>query len=207
MATKKVVKKAATKAAARKTTSRKTAPRKPIERKGVMELAGKPATIIGADVKVGQRAPGFTAQVGTWAGLNTWAEVDVLKATAGKVRILAAVPSLSTNTCDAETRRFNEEAASLGDDIRVITISADLPPTQKHWCAAAGVERVYTVSDHMTLDFGTKYATHMKERRWHRRAVFVVGKDDKLAYVAYMPQLGEQPNYEEVIGVARRLAA
>ena len=190
-----------------KKTVKKVAPRKPVERKGVMELGGKPATIVGADVKVGQRAPKFIAQVGVWAGLNTWAPVDVLKETAGKVRILAAVPSLSTNTCDVETRRFNEEAAGLGDDIRIITLSADLPPTQKNWCAAAGVERVYTVSDHMDMSFGVKYATYMKERRWHRRAVFVVGKDDRLAYVAYMPQLGEQPNYEEVIRVAKRLVA
>jgi thiol peroxidase len=202
MAAKKMTKKAVT-----KSTPRKVAARKPIERQGVMELAGKPATIVGADVKVGQRAPRFTAQAGLWPGINTWAPVDVLTETAGKVRILAAVPSLSTNTCDAETRRFNEEAAGLGDDIRIITLSADLPATQKNWCAAAGVERVYTVSDHMDLSFGTKYATHMKERRWHRRAVFIVGKDDRLAYVAYMPQLGVEPNYAEVIDVAKRLVA
>lgn len=179
----------------------------PVERTDVIKLGDKFVTIIGEDVKVGEPAPHFTAQVGAWAGLNPWTEVDVLKETAGKVRIIASVPSLSTNVCDAETRRFNEEAAALGDDIRIITISADLPPTQKNWCAAAGVDRVYVVSDHMNLEFGEKYATHMKERRWHRRAVFVVGKDDKLHYVAYMPTLGDQPNYEEVIRVAKKLMA
>lgn len=203
MATKKVTKKPTKKAA--KPAARKPAAKKPVERKGVMELAGKPATIIGADVKVGQKAPAFTAQVGVWAGRNSWEEVDVLKETAGKVRIFAAVPSLSTNVCQAETRRFNEEAANLGEDIRVITISSDLPPTQKNWCAAEGIERVITLSDHMDLNFGAKYGTQMKERRWHRRAVFVVGKDDKVHYVAYMPTLGDQPNYEEVIGVAKQL--
>lgn len=176
-----------------------------VERTDVIKLGDKYATIIGEDVKVGEPAPRFKAQVGTWSGQNLWAEIDPLAATAGKVRILAAVPSLSTSTCDTETRRFNEAAAGLGDDIRIITISADLPPTQKNWCAAAGVERVYTVSDHLDMDFAGKYATWMKERRWHRRAVFVVGKDDTLHYVAYMPALGEQPNYDEVLDIARKL--
>lgn len=178
-----------------------------VERSDVIKLGDKFATILGEDVRVGQPAPRFKAQVGLWTGLNLWTEVDVLAETAGKVRILAAVPSLSTSTCDTETRRFNAEAAGLGDAVRVITISADLPPTQKNWCAAAGVDRVYAVSDHLDMDFAGKYATWMKERRWHRRAVFVVGQDDRLHYVAYMPALGEQPNYAEVIAVARRLAA
>src|SRR3989338_6628720 len=107
------------------------APQAPPERFGLIEVAGKPVTVLGADVKVGQPAPHFTAHVGTWAGMNTWDEVDPLEATSGKVRILAAVPSLDTSTCDAETKRFNEEAANLGDNIRVVTISTDLPPAQK----------------------------------------------------------------------------
>lgn len=209
-----MVAKKATKKSARSTSkkvakkgARRTMTSRPVERVGVMELAGKPATIIGEDVQAGQKAPTFRAQVGLWPGLNTWQEVDVLEETAGKVRILAAVPSLSTSTCDAETRRFNAEAAGLGDDIRIITISSDLPPTQKNWCAAAGVDRVYTVSDHMDMDFATKYGTYMKERRWHRRAVFVVGKDDRLHYVAYMPVLSQQPDYEAVIYAARQLVS
>lgn len=178
----------------------------PIERTDVIKLGDKFATVIGEDVQVGQPAPRFRAQVGAWAGLNTWAEVDVLAETAGRVRILAAVPSLSTRVCDAETRRFNEAASGLGEAVRVITISTDLPPTLKEWCAAAGVDRVYTVSDHLDLDFGDKYATHLKERRWHRRAVFVVGRDDRLVYAAYMPNLGDHPDYAAVLDAAQQAA-
>lgn len=170
-----------------------------VERVGVMELGGKPATIVGEDVQVGQAAPEFTVQA------NDWSTVSGLASTAGRVRIIAAVPSLSTNVCDKETRTFNERASELGEGVRVLVISSDLPPTQRSWCAAAGVDRVQTLSDHMNLDFGNKYATHMKERRWHRRAVFVVGADDKLAYVAYMPTLGQEPNYDEVLAVAKGL--
>jgi thiol peroxidase len=110
--------------------------------------------------------------------------------------------------CDKETRRFNEEAVGLGDDVRVIAISTDLPIAQKRWCGAAGVERVMMVSDHMAGEFGVKYGTLIKERRWFRRAVFVVGQDDVIYYAAYMPKLGDEPNYDEVLAAAKqRLAA
>ena len=203
-ATKKPLKKTATRKPAAK---RVPAPKAPPERLGVIEMGGKPATVIGNDLKVGQKAPAFAAQVGTWPGMATWEAVEPLKATSGKVRVFAAVLSLSTNVCDAETRRFNQEAASLSEDIRIVVVSADLPETQKHWCGAAGVEQVTTVSDHLTLEFGTAYGTHVKERRWHRRAVFVVGKDDKVKYVAYMPVLGVEPNYEEVLAAAKAALA
>ncbi len=173
------------------------------ERNDVIKLGDNYATILGDDVAVGQVAPTFRAQVGSWGDTPPFTEVDPLALTAGKVRILAAVPSLSTSVCDAETRRFNEEAAALGDGVVVITISTDLPPTQKSWCAAAGVDRVYTVTDHMDLDFGAKYGTWMKERRWHRRAVFVVGKDNTITYAAYMGSLGEQPDYAAVLAAAQ----
>jgi thiol peroxidase len=171
-----------------------------------MDLGGKPATIVGDDVHVGQPAPAFTAQVGLWPGFDTWAEVEPLAVTAGKVRILASVPSLDTSTCDLETRRFNAEAAALGDAVQVITISADLPVAQKRWCGAAGVDRVAAVSDHMNVEFGVKYGVLMAERRWLRRAVFVVDQVGLLRYVAYMLKLSEQPDYEAVLAAARRLA-
>ena len=177
----------------------------PTERVGLMELGGRPATIVGDDVQVGQAAPHFTSQVGAWPGRDLWSELDPLDATAGSVRILAAVPSLDTNTCDIETRRFNTDAAHLGPSIHIITISVDLPVSQKRWCGAAGVDRVYAVSDHMAVEFGLKYGTLMKERRWLRRAVFVVDQNDVIRYAAYMPKLGDQPNYEEVLVTARQL--
>ena len=177
----------------------------PTERVGLMELSGRPATIVGDDVRVGQPAPHVTAQVGLWPGRELWSEVDPLEATAGSVRILSAVPSMDTNTCDIETRRFNVEAAKLGDGVRIITISVDLPVAQKRWCAAAGVDRVYMVSDHMATEFGLKYGTLMRERRWLRRAVFVVDQRDVIRYAAYMPKLGDQPDYEAVLAAARQL--
>jgi len=168
-----------------------------VERVGVIKLGENPATVIGNDVVVGQTAPEFLAQA------NDWSLVQGLASTAGKVRILAAVPSLNTAVCDKETRTFNERAAVLGEDIAILVISADLPVAQKNWCSGAGIDKLRTLSDHLDMDFGIKYGTYIKERRWHRRAVFVVDRNGKLVYVAYMPVLGVEPNYDEVLAAAK----
>lgn len=171
------------------------------ERFGLIQVGGKDATVVGDDLKVGGTAPEFTVQA------NDWSMVRGLADTAGKVRIVAAVPSLETDVCDRETRRFNQEAAGLGKDIVIEVISTDLPYTQKRWCGGAGVDQVRTLSDHMTAEFGVKYGVLIKERRILRRAVFVVDRTDKLTYVAYMPQLGQEPDYAEVLEAARKALA
>ena len=168
------------------------------ERFGIFKIGGTDLTIVGDDLEVGDTAPDFVVQA------NDWSLMRGLADTAGKVRILAAVPSLETSVCDAETRRFNEEAASMGQDIVIEVISTDLPYTQKRWCGAAGVDRLRTVSDHLSVEFGVEYGVLIKERRIFRRAVFVVSRDDKLAYVAYMPELGDSPDFEAVLTAAKR---
>jgi thiol peroxidase len=168
------------------------------ERFGFIKVGGKDATVIGNDLKIGGQAPEFTVHTLDWNLKRGLADTE------GKVRIIAAVPSLDTDVCDRETRRFNQEAASLSKDIVIEVISTDLPYAQKRWCGAAGVDQVMTLSDHMTGEFGEKYGVLIKERRILRRAVFVVGKDNKLVYVAYMPTLGDEPNYSEVLEAARK---
>lgn len=167
------------------------------ERFGLIKVGGKDATIIGDDIKVGQTAPDFTAHANDWSSFRGLAD------TAGKVRIIAAVPSLDTDVCDRETRRFNQEAAALGADVIIEVISTDLPYAQKRWCGAAGVDQVKTLSDHYTAEFGEKYGCLVKERRTLRRAVFVVGRDDKVIYVAYMAVTSDEPKYEEVLAAAK----
>jgi len=168
-----------------------------IERKGIIKFAGQDVTLVGADLRVGQKAPEFTAHA------NDWSVVKALGSTRGKVRIIGSLPSLNTSVCDRETRRFNVEAASLGEDIAILMLSMDLPWTQKDWCAAAGVEKVVTLSDHMTADFGEKYCLLIKEQRILRRAIFVVDRNDFIVYAAYMATLGEEPQYEEVLAAAK----
>lgn len=169
----------------------------PIERTGIFQLAGKDVTIVGDDIKVGHMAPDFEVHALDWSIVHGLAD------TAGKVRVLAAVPSLDTDTCDRETRRFNQEAAGLGEDIVIEVLSTDLPYAQKRWCGAAGVERLMVLSDHLTAEFGEKYGCLIKERRILRRAVFVVDRQDRVTYAAYMPVQGVEPDYEAVLAAAR----
>lgn len=168
------------------------------ERFGIIKVGGMDATVIGDDVTVGQTAPEFTAHALDWSLVRGLAD------TKGKVRIIASVPSLDTDVCDRETRRFNAEAAALGKDVVILTISTDLPYAQKRWCGAAGVDQVTVLSDHLHAEFGEKYGVLVKERRTLRRAVFVVGRDDKLVYVAYMASNGDEPNYAEVLEAAKK---
>ena len=167
-------------------------------RNDFFKLGEKFATILGDDVKVGDSAPDFTAMLPGWWPINPLQEAK------GKVIILCAVPSIDTETCDIETRRFNEEASQLGHDIVIYTISTDFPFAQKRWCGAAGVERVRLVSDVLETEFGLKYGLLIKERRFFRRAVFIVDREGKLIYVNYLPILGQEPDYREVIEAARQ---
>jgi thiol peroxidase len=166
-------------------------------RNDVFKIGDKFATLFGDEVKVGQAAPEFTSVIPGWVPVNP------LQESKGKVIILSAVPSLDTDVCDRETRRFNVEAAKLGEDIIIYTISTDFPMAQKRWCGAAGVDKVKVVSDVVEAEFGIKYGVLIKERRYLRRSVFIVGRDGNLVYVNYLPALGVEPDYDEVINAAK----
>ena len=167
-------------------------------RSDVFKIGDTFATLLGDEVNVGDTAPAFTSVVPGWGRVNP------LEESKGKVIILSAVPSLDTDVCDRETRRFNEEAAKLSEDIIIYTISCDFPMAQKRWCGAAGVDKVKVVSDVVDAEFGVKYGALIKDRRYFRRSVFIVGRDGKLTYVKYLPVLGEEPNYDEVIQAAKQ---
>jgi thiol peroxidase len=169
-----------------------------IERMGLFEFRGQGVTIVGEDIQVGDQAPEFSAMTRDW----TW--MSALENTEDKVRIIGSLPSLSTSVCDRETKRFNEEVSSLGDDVAVLMVSMDLPFTQAQWCGAAGVERVITLSDQKNGEFGPRYGVLLKEINIFRRAVFVVDRSDKVVYVEYLPVLGDEPDYEAVLEAARK---
>lgn len=169
------------------------------ERKDVVTLRGKPVTLIGKPVNVGDPAPAFTAVAND---MSTWA----LDAKAGKVWIIAAVPSIDTPVCSAETRRFNEEAAGLGAGVSVVTISMDLPFAQKRWCGAEGIKNLQTVSDYRDRAFGEAYGVRIKETALLARAVFVIGKDGKVAYAQICPELTKEPDYAAVLAAAKAAA-
>jgi thioredoxin-dependent peroxiredoxin len=172
-----------------------------IERKDIFQVAGNPVTIIGRDVVPGELARDFEV-----TGLD-WKKFQGISGTQGKVRILASLPSLDTSVCDRETRRFNQEAVNLSDDIEILVISTDLPYAQRRWCGAAGIERVRVLSDHLDVNFGEKYGVLIKELRILRRAVFVVNRSDLVTYIEYLPSNSVEPDYEAVLEAANAALA
>jgi thiol peroxidase len=169
------------------------------ERKGVVTMGGNPVTLVGPELKAGQKAPDFKA-VGKGLAPVT---LDKFK---GKVKIITTVPSLDTPVCDAETRRFNEEASKLPGGVEILSVSMDLPFAQARWCGAAGVDKITTISDFQTHDFGEKYGVLMKENCLLARAVFVVDKNDNVVYTEYVKEIREHPNYEAALDAAKKSA-
>ncbi len=151
-----------------------------------------PMTLIGNEVKVGDTAPDFTV-------LGNDLSPVTLQDSKGKTRLISVVPSLDTGPCDTQTRKFNESAAELGDNVVILTVSNDLPFAQKRWCAAAGIDSVQTLSDHRDLSFGEAYGVAIKELRLLTRSIFVVDNNDKVTYVEYVSEATEHPDYEKAI--------
>lgn len=155
-------------------------------------------TLLGQEVKVGDQAPDFTVLANDLSPVS-------LKDSEGKIRLFSVVPSLDTGVCDAQTRKFNEIAADLSDDVVIYTVSMDLPFAQKRWCGAAGIDKVQTVSDHREASFGTAYGVHIQELRLLTRAIFVVDATGKVAYVEYVPEATDHPNYDAAIEAVKAL--
>jgi len=168
------------------------------ERLGAVTSRGNPLTVIGDPLKVGDKAPNFKLTAADFSQVS-------LADSAGKIRLISVIPSLDTGICDAQTRRMNEEAGRLGEDVVVITVSAEHPLNQKRWCGAAGVDKVQVLSDHMDMNFGRAYGTYIKELRLEQRSIFVIDKDDTIRYIEYVPEISQHPNYEAALTAVRRL--
>lgn len=168
------------------------------ERTGLVTMRGNPLTLVGNELKVGEVAPDFTVLDNNLSPVS-------LSSFRGKICILSSVPSLDTPVCDLETRKFNEEASRLGPDVVILTISMDLPFAQKRWCAASGVDKVQTLSDHRDASFGSSYGVLIKELRLLARAVFLVDRQGTLQYVQIVKELTNEPDYEAVLNALKKL--
>lgn len=159
---------------------------------------GNPVTLLGNEIKVGDKAPDFTV-------LDNGLNPKKLSDYKGKVKILSVFPSVDTSVCSKQNRRFNEEAAGLSNDIEILAISNDLPFALNRFCDAEGIDKVTTLSDHKDVDFGTKYGFLIEELRLLARGVVVVDQNDEVKYVEYVPEIGNEPDYESALNAAKSL--
>lgn len=169
-----------------------------MERPGATTLRGNPLTLVGPELSPGDAAPEFEA-------VDTGLQPVTLASTSG-VRIFSVVPSLDTPVCDAQTKRFNEEASKL-EGVSIYTFSMDLPFAQKRWCGQFGIDNIKMVSDHRAGSFGEAYGTLIKELRIHSRAIFVVDKDNKIAHAEYVKEVADFPNYDAALSAAKAASA
>jgi thioredoxin-dependent peroxiredoxin len=169
-----------------------------MERPAATTLRGNPFTVVGPELKTGDKAPDFKAVD------DSLKPVD-LATTGNTVRIFSVVPSLDTPVCDMQTKRFNEEAGKL-PDLKIYNVSMDLPFAQKRWCGAFGVDHIKMISDHRDGSFGEHYGTLIKDLRIMSRAIFVVDKDNVIRHVEYVKEVGDHPDYESALSVAKSLA-
>lgn len=168
------------------------------ERSAAVTMHGNPLTLVGQELSVGDAAPDLEL-------LDNDLNAVMLSSFQGKICVISAVPSLDTPVCDMETRRFNEEAGKLGDDVVILTVSMDLPFAQKRWCGAAGVKSVITLSDHRDAAFGTAFGVLIKELRLLGRAIFVLDRNGIIQYIQNVKELSEEPNYDTVIDAIQKI--
>ena len=166
------------------------------ERKGAVTFKGNPLTLIGPELKAGQKAPNFQLLQGDL----TPATLETFK---GKTKLVSVVPSLDTPVCDMQTKRFNEEASKFPADVVVLTVSMDLPFAQGRWCGAAHADKIKCLSDHRDASFGKAYGVLIKELRLLSRSIFVIGPDDQIKYVEYVKEITQHPNYEKALASLR----
>ena len=171
-----------------------------MERKGVVTALGDPVTLLGHELKIGDKAPEFTLLDGDLKEVG-------LKDFDGKIKIISVTPSLDTPVCDMQARRFNQEAATFAENVAVLNISMDLPFAIARFCTTAGIDKVRAFSDHKEGAFGTAYGVLIKELRLLARSIFIIGSNNTIQYAEIVPEISEHPDYENVIKTVKKLAA
>ena len=160
-------------------------------------MKGKPVTLLGTKAYIGEMAPDFT-------GIDSNMKEVKLSDFKGKVVVLSVFLSVDTKVCAAQTRRFNEEASGLGKDVVVLTLSKDLPFALERFCAAEGIDRIYTLSDYRESEFGMNYGFLIKENKLLARGVVVIDKDGKITYVQYVKDISQEPDYKAAIAAVKQ---
>jgi thiol peroxidase len=169
-----------------------------MERKSIVTVKGKPVTLIGSEIKFGDKAPDFTVVDGDLKEVR-------LKDFAGKIKVISVSASLDTPVCDMQARRFNQEAATLPVDVVILNITMDLPFAISRFCTTAGIDKVHAYSDHRDASFGNAYGVLIKELRLLARSIFIIDKNEVIRYIEIVPELTNHPDYDKALGALKKL--
>ncbi|QJA07015.1 thiol peroxidase [Thermosulfurimonas marina] len=170
------------------------------ERPGAVTFQGRPLTLVGPELKVGDPAPDFTL-------VDQDLRPVSLKDFSGKIKVLSVTPSLDTPVCDLQARRFNQEAAALSPEIVVLNVSVDLPFAIARFCAQAGIDRVQALSDYRERAFGRAYGLLIKELQLLSRAVLVLDQENRLRYFELVREITQEPDYAAALSAVRALSS
>jgi len=169
-----------------------------MERKGITTMKGNPMTLVGPELKPGDKAPDF-------AVLDQTMAPKTLKDFDGKFKVISVTPSLDTPVCDLQIHWFNEDAANQPQDVAVLNISMDLPFAIKRFCATGGIDKAVALSDHRDASFGTNWGVLMKELRLLARSIFIVDKENVIRYAQIVPEQTAEPDYEAALSALKEL--
>lgn len=161
-------------------------------------MGGKPVTLLGKKLNVGDKAPDFVA-------LKQDLTPFTLKEVSEKIKIVSAVPSVDTGVCELQTKRFNEEASKL-KDIAILSISMDLPFALGRFCAVQGIDKVMMLSDHKDASFGEAYGVLIEELRLLNRSIFVLDENNIIRYMEIVAENTNHPDYESALKAVKNLA-
>jgi thiol peroxidase len=171
------------------------------KRANAVTFKGAPQTLVGPELKAGDKAPDFTCLAGL--------DLVSLDKTPASARMFSVVPSLDTPVCSEQTKKFSQAIASLGDKLACYTVSLDLPFAQGRFCTAEGISNVKTLSDVHDHSFGKNYGVLIEGLPLPllTRAVFVVDKNGTITYAEYVPEITSHPNYDAALAAAKAAVA
>ena len=169
-----------------------------MERKGIVTVKGNPVTLVGPELRIGDKAPDFVVLDGELKEIR-------LKNFANTIKIISVAASLDTPVCDMQARRFNQETALLPDDVVILNITMDLPFAISRFCITAGINKVKALSDHRDVSFGNAYGILIKELRLLARSIFILDKNDIIRYIEIVPELTKHPDYEKALDAVNKL--
>ncbi|WP_295148513.1 thiol peroxidase [uncultured Peptoniphilus sp.] len=162
-------------------------------------FGGDKVTLEGKEIKVGDVAPSFKAVNKDLSDFNS----EDLK---GKIVVYSVAPSIDTPVCALQATTFNEEATKLSDDVKIVTVTVDLPFAQERFCSVKGIDNADIVSDYRYKEFGQKFGFMMEELQLLARGVVIVDRDGKVAYVEYVPEVTNDVNFDKALEEVKKLS-